>query len=184
MTKRVVIPVVLIVFAGLSYWLHSLNKTTPTHQNSPLGPDFYLEEFSSVSMDSKGLPKEKLQAKQLIHFEFDDHTELQQPRLTVVRSNETHYIIRANNGNLLSGNETLYLHGEVNIQRYNRSILATQMFTEELWIQSTANLAHTEKPVKIVHELGEIKAIGIVADLGSNKVELLHQVRGKYYARP
>ena len=184
MSKRVVIPFILVILAGLSYWVHSLKKTTPAHQNSPLGPDFYLNEFSSVSMDAKGLPKEKLEAKQLIHFAFDDHTELQQPRLTVLRSNETHYIVRANNGNLLSGNETLYLYGEVNVQRYNRSILATQVFTEELWVQPNANIAHTDKPVKIVHESGEINAVGIVADLGSNKVELLHQVRGKYYARP
>lgn len=135
-------------------------------------------------MDAQGLPKEKLEAKRLTHYPIDDRTELQQPRLTVARSKDTQFVILANQGSLLSGTDTLRLQGEVEVQRYFQSKLTSQMFTEELWIQSNANLAHTDRPIKFIDELGVINAIGIVADLENNRVELLRQVRGTYYASP
>jgi len=184
MIKSIIVPLLLTLVAGLSWWILSLQKTPPSHQNSPIGPDYYLEEFSSVSMDAKGFPKEKLEAMRLTHFPIDDHTELLLPRITVTRSKDTQYVVLANKGTLLSGTNTLRLQGKVEIQRYTRSKRSAQMFTEELWIQSNANLAYTDMPVKLVDALGVVNAIGFVADLENNRLELLHQVRGTYYANP
>jgi len=135
-------------------------------------------------MDAKGFPKEKLEAKRLTHFPIDDHTELLLPRITVTRSRDTQYVVLANKGTLLSGTNTLHLQGKVEIQRYTGSKRIAQMFTEELWILSNANLAYTDMPVKLVDALGVVNAIGFVADLENNRLELLHQVRGTYYANP
>ncbi len=184
MAKRIIIPLLLILVASFTLWFQFLQKTAPTRQNSPVGPDFYLEEFRSVSMDAQGLPKEKLEAKRLTHYPSDGRTDFEQLSLTVVKPKDRYYVVRANTGSLLSGANSLHLLGDVNIRRYAQSKLASQMFTEELWVYSDDNIIRTEKPVRFVDDLGVINAVGIVADMNKQKIELMRQVRGKYYARP
>ena len=178
--KRLAFPLLALILVAISWWIFSIDEIEHPQGLSPQGADFYMRDFSSVIMDTNGLPKHKLIASRMTHFPTDDHTDLVEPTFTIFRPNNKHYIINAKNGMVLGGKQHLYLEGDVNIHRYGQNELLSYMTTESLWIKPKENLVETEKAVKFVDALGEINAIGAKADIQAQKIELLSVVRGRY----
>ena len=178
--KRVAFPLLAVILVGISWWIFSVDEIVAPQGISPRGADFYMRNFSSVIMDTNGLPKHKLVAMRMTHFPKDDHTDLTEPTFTIFRPKNTHYIISAKTGMVLGEQQHLYLEGDVNVRRYNKNELLSYMSTQSLWVKPDENLVETEKAVKFVDARGEINAIGARADTHTQRLELLSEVKGHY----
>ena len=178
--KRVAFPLLVVILIGISWWIFSIDEIEAPQGISPQGADFYMRDFSTIIMDTNGLPKHKLVAIRMTHFPKDDHTDLAEPTFTIFRPNNAHYIINAKSGMVLGEQQYLYLEGDVNIRRYDKNELLSYMSTESLWIKPNENLVETDKAVKFVDALGEINAVGAKADTHTQRLELLSEVKGNY----
>ncbi len=89
MRNRWKIAFILSILAIGSAWL--LNRLTDDKSTSTVllrhDPDYYMEDFSTLTMEQDGTPKNKLLAEYMAHYPDDNTIELLKPKLEVYREN-------------------------------------------------------------------------------------------------
>jgi len=78
---------ILLVIAGFSYWtLDTLTEGDATKLNELAHyPDYYLENFTTLTMNEDGTPKNRLRAVYMSHYQDDNTSELHKPELEIFR---------------------------------------------------------------------------------------------------
>ena len=80
---------ILIIIAGLSYWLLDTLIMDDDDVLAKLAhhPDYYMENFTTLKMKQDGTPKNHLTASYMAHYPDDNTTELDYPKLKIYREN-------------------------------------------------------------------------------------------------
>ncbi|MEW6314599.1 MAG: LPS export ABC transporter periplasmic protein LptC [Pseudomonadota bacterium] len=177
-------PVLLLaLLAGLTFWLDSRIELNggPTSQLKPHSPDFMVENFSSMRMDERGMPRYTLSANKMQHYPSDDSTDLDAPRFVRFNAAAAPITISSDRATVSSNGENAYFTDNVIVVRSaynNHGELA--LYTDYLHVIPEQDLARTDKPVKMTGNHTTVNAIGLELNSADRTVKLLSHVQGHY----
>ena len=175
--------VVLVVLAVGSGWvLHSLEPELLRRVDSPGHvPDFFVENFTTTTMDERGFPKQRLRAEYMAHFPDTDTNEFTRPYLIMYRDGADPWHVKSERGWLSASGEVMFLLGRVLIWRNGPDgKLRMEIETEDLRVLPDSDYGETDKQVVITTPHSRSKGVGMRAYLDESRLELLSQVQTVY----
>ena len=182
MVNRWKIVIVLVLLAVGSAWLlNSLagKKSTTTNVLSH-EPDYYMENFTTITMDQDGIKKNKLHAEYMAHYPDDNTTELLKPALEVFQEDKLPVMIIADKGWVTADNEVILLSGNVKLwQDDEAGDRKLEVITSDVKILMDQEYAETDKPATLTGKRTIVNSTGVRAYFKENRLELLHNVHGK-----
>ena len=186
MQNRWKIALVLSFLAIGSAWL--LNELIDDKSGSTVllrhDPDYYMENFSTITMEDDGTPKNKLLAEYMAHYPDDNTIELLKPKLEVYRENKTPIYITADKGWVTANNEVILLKGAVKLwQDNNDGERKLEVNTSDVKILTKLEYAETDKYATIAAKRTTASATGVRAYFKESRIELLNNVHGKILPR-
>ncbi len=177
----------LFVAAGLTtWWLRYLageagGKDAGVYHD----PDYYMEDFSTLTMEEDGRPKSRLRAVYMAHFPDNDTTELLQPSMEVYRIGRPPMFISAERGWITDDNNVVVLRGAVRMwedDAAGKRVL--QVDTSEAKVLLDSEYAETDQPAVIVSKSSTISGIGMRAYFKESRLEVVKHERTIIEAGP
>lgn len=179
-TGRGKLTLILVVIAAISYW--ALDKLTEDDLTklSELAhyPDYYMENFTTITMNQDGKPKNRLYADYMAHYPDDNTSELHQPELEIFRENKQPINVRSDRGWVTSNNEVILLKGNVYLyQNDDDGKLKTELLAEDAKVLVAEKYAETDNPTTLISRKSTTTSIGMRAYLQEQRLEFLSNVR-------
>lgn len=143
-------------------------------------PDYFMEDFSLVTLDGDGRARYTLEASRMDHFDVGDILDFKKPRLTVTQGVQGQWRVAADAGEITQSQQ-LYLKGNVNIVQSVSPDQTLKIETSYLEYELNDNTAETTKPVTIAQGDNRVYATGMRVNVNEQKVELLSNVKGQYF---
>lgn len=180
-TRYVVIVVLMIMVIGSWWMLQPGPDSNQQNSTDTFNSGYYLLDADISDTDENGQMIYSLHAQRIEHNPLDDSVSLQQLNMTYASSESRPWTINATEGWMDSLHEELILEGQVNVTgSLNQSGQETIIATTRLTLDMTQNVAHTEEIVTIKMAGGSLQAVGLHANLNSQKIDLLSNVRGTF----
>lgn len=180
MTNRWKIAVFLIALVIGSTWLlHRLGDVDDKKDEIIRhDPDYYMENFTTTTMEEDGSLKNRLTADYMAHYPENDTTELNRPQLEVFRKDKQPLMIIADKGWVTSDNEVILLTGAVKIRENGQDgARKMEITTTDVRILTEQEYAETDKPATFTNRQSIITATGVRAFFREERVELLSNVQ-------
>lgn len=189
MAKQLLVAVLL--FAGLGLLLSTNNSTrNQQHQSSEdltiNAADWFAKDVTARIFDANGNLERKLQAKQLLHYDNDQTTQIKQPHFTLTKPAQPPWTSSAETGVAYHQDgseriERLQLRGKVKLLRQKTTTSpAMEMHTDELTLYPDQAKADSASRIKLEQPGHRIKAHGMQASLKDETVTLLDGVHGHH----
>lgn len=177
MARRLIVLALLAAAALGSAWLmqrvgrqEAGGEATATRE-----PDYYMEDFSTLTMRDDGTPKHRLQASYMAHYPDNDTTELLQPRLEIFRRNQTPLYITAEKGSVISDNKVILLKGKVMLWQNNVAGERTlEVRTSNVRVLRDEKYAETDEYATITSGRATITGTGMQAWLDEDRLKVIH----------
>ena len=179
MGKRILVLMIIIVIAAVSAWLlYRIADSEPeTRAVVYHGPDYYMEDFVTTTINSNGTPKSKLNANYMAHYPENDTTELLKPEMEIFRENKMPLFIVAEKGWVTSDNEVILLTGNVELWENNvNGIRVFQVNTENAQVLLNQEYAETEDHARIISGKTIMTGKGMRAHFDNGILEILSNV--------
>ena len=186
MQKRIVIiSILLLAISGWSWWINEQPDKDRPAGSEPVPDhtvDYYVRDFSVITMTTDGQPARKLKADLMQHYLEDDTTQLDNPFLQIFNQGIPSWDVTAESGWISGDGELVLLSGEVEINRPgSEAARELHILTRDLRVQPKQDYAETDEFVTINSEVNWVKSIGIQAWLREPiRLKLLSQTRGHY----
>ena len=180
MLNRWKIAVILIALVIGSTWL--LNRLGGNDKGKGEiirhDPDYYMENFSTTTMEEDGSMKNRLSADYMAHYPENDTTELSRPYLEVFRNNKQPLMIIADKGWVTSDNEVILLTGAVKLwQNEPEGGRKMEIMTTDVRILPEQEYAETDMPATFINRQSTITGTGVRAYFKEERVKLLNNVQ-------
>lgn len=179
MSQRLIIITVLLLTALGSTWLlkEISQKQTISTKGTLHEPDYYMEDFTTLTMRDDGTPKSSLYAVHMAHFPDNDTSELLQPRMELYRSSKLPMYVSADKGWVTSDNEVIFLEGNVQLWEDDEAgDRVLQVNTSKARVLVDQDYAETDQFATIKSRRTTIKGIGLRAYFEDSKLEVLNDV--------
>ncbi len=176
MIRRLFILALLIGTAAGSAWLLKWLSEDPggTTLVDRHIPDYYMEDFTTVTMKKDGKPKNKLSAVYMAHYPDDDATELLEPRMEIFREDALPLYITAEKGWVDGTGDVIRLHGVVKMWVYDEKGNPTlEVNTTGAKVLLNEEYAETEQYATIATKGSTITGTGIRAYLPERRLEVI-----------
>ena len=119
--ERIAIFSIVIVLAGITAWMQSdiLGEAIDPDQlqTENHDPDYYIENFTAVGMDTEGNRQYVLEAARMVHFPDDDTALLDQPHVIQYEANRAPTHIYAETGWISANGDEVIMTGNVRVIR-------------------------------------------------------------------
>lgn len=160
---------------GSAWLLLWLSEEPATRQASDQRvPDYYMEDFTTLTMKEDGQPGNRLTAAYLAHFPDDDTTELQKPTLEFFRAGEQPLYIAAERARRQGDNDTIQLQGIVRMWQYDEAGTPTlEVSTADVRLALDSEYAETEQYATIVVNNATITGTGMRVFLPESRLEVI-----------
>ncbi len=171
---------ILVVIAGISYWALDKLAEDDLTKLSKLAhyPDYYMENFTTITMNQDGSPKNRLYADYMAHYPDDNTSELHQPELEIFRENKQPINVRSDRGWVTSNNEVILLKGNVYLhQNDDDGKLKTELLAEDAKVLVDEKYAETDSPTTLINGKSTTTSVGMRAYLQEQRLEFLSNVR-------
>jgi lipopolysaccharide export system protein LptC len=143
-------------------------------------PDAIIEHMHVVEFTHDGHISSILITPLLKHYPFNDRSELQSPQVTVFQEQQPPWEITADFGQADDGIAQITLYDNVRLhQAAEDTQKTTTITTSKLIYHPALQLAQTDQPIELQQPGMFIESVGMFADLETQVIELLHQVRGQ-----
>jgi lipopolysaccharide export system protein LptC len=172
-------PIILIILLAIfTFWVDKAVRqpTKEQEKDTRSNPDYVMEDFSAYSVDHISGARQKLFAEKMLHYVANETTYLEQPRLINSKTGTPEMRVRADRANM-SGDEDIYLNGNVKVVRYDEGGEETTMVTSSLHIIPDNDIAKTNEPVTIIQDNTIINAVGMEIDNDAQIIHLLSEVK-------
>lgn len=174
--------VLLALVAAVTIWLDREVQPPDRARDGKLrhDPDYVVENFSAVRIGPDGTPRYALSARRMVHYPDDDTTHLETPRFEGY-SDPAAVTATSKTALLSSNGEEAYLIDDVRLVRAahgDKSELTVQ--TSWLHVIPDANIAKTDRPVRISTANTLITSVGLEFNNETRILKLLSNVRGRY----
>jgi len=175
MPTRLIIIVSLLLATLGSYWMLDQVMDKPQEQKAEFyDPDYYLEDFTTLSMDDDGTPKHKLYAVYMAHYPHNDTAELLQPKMEIFRADTPPLFVRAEKGWATNNNEVILLHGQVRMWEDDESgARSLQVDTSEARVLIEEEYAETDQYATIQSRRTNITGTGMRAYFDDKRLEII-----------
>lgn len=178
--ERWKIALILIVFAGFSYWaLEKLTEESKTSLSKLAHyPDYYMENFTTLTMNQDGTPKNRLNAVYMAHYPDDNTSELHEPEIEIFRINRPPIIVRADKGWVTSNNDVILLSGNVYLHQNDEfGNLKTELLADDARVLVGQKYAETDNATTLITKRTVTNSIGMRAYLQEQRMEFLNDVQ-------
>jgi len=119
--ERIVIFSVVIALVGLTAWMQSDLLGEPENEEQVItenhDPDYYIENFSAVGMDTDGNRQYLLEADRMVHFPDDDTSLLDKPHVIQYEPGRAPTHIYSETGWVSANGDEVKLTGNVRVIR-------------------------------------------------------------------
>ena len=174
-----------LVFGGLflaaaatAWLLQLLGEDTPAAGEVYHDPDYYMEDFTTLTLEDDGSPKSKLHAVYMAHYPTDDTTELLKPTMEIYRPERPPLNVSADKGWVTSDNEVILLRGGVRMWEDDAAGERTlQVDTSEARILLNDEYAETDRPATIVSRKSTVTGTGMRAYFKDSRLVVLDHER-------
>lgn len=177
---------ITMLIVSLSLFIYSINfidQAPPflsSRTNESQQADTTIQQLALSVFDSEGLLKYTLESPELSHFDNQEKTALQQPRIHLYQQDKNPWSISAQQG-LIQDGDIITLQGDVLIKgKQEKSQSDIDVRTDTLTLLATEKLAKTNSRVHIVAQNSHLDATGLQADLLNDTLTLPAQVQGTY----
>lgn len=177
MLQRLIVLALLISAASGSAWLLNWLSEDPVTalQADAQAPDYYMEDFTTLTMNQDGKPKNKLSADYLAHYPHNDSTELVRPRMEIFREDELPFYIDAERGRLEGDDDTILLYGIVKMREYDETgSPVLEVSTSHVKVLPEEEYAETDSHATIVTNIAVISGTGMRAYLPEGRLEVIN----------
>jgi len=141
--------------------------------------DYYLEQFSTRKFDAAGKLEYLVTGQSLAHYPTDERSEISKPSVVLHRE-AIQWKIDSTSGNLQRNPDIFTLQGDVIVKRESADNLPVIMRTEEISIMTDGDKVSTDKPIEIIAEKWQLRAIGLQSSLNEGKLNLMSEVTGRF----
>ncbi len=178
-TGRWKLAIILVIIAVFSYW--ALDKLTDDDVTklSKLAhyPDYYMENFTTLTMNQDGTPKNRLNAEYMAHYPDDNTSELHEPELEIFRQDKQPIYVESDMGWVTSNNDVILLSGNVYLhQNDNDGKLKLELIAEDARVLVDQKYAETDKATTLISRKSTTTSIGMRAYLQEQRMEFLNNV--------
>lgn len=173
----------LVVLAAITLWLEQAVQAPPPGKAAAIrhDPDLMIENFTTVRHDTRGLPTYSLAARKMVHYSDNELTHLEAPYIISFSPSAPPTHIAADQADLAKDGNEAFFYGNVVISRAaDKTQPALRATTERLRINQTADTAHTDDAVRIVHGTSVLSGVGMDADNKNRTFFLRSQTRGTF----
>lgn len=177
MSGRLILIIILALAALSSGWLMDRISGTPSSllSNTAQEPDYYMEDFSTITIGEDGLPLNTLYASYMEHNPADDSLYLQNPKLEIFRTNNDPFYISADEGRATDDNDEIFLQGKVRMWEENSDGIPTlSVDTWDVKILVLEEYAETDQNATITGKHMIITGQGVRAHFKDSRLEILN----------
>ncbi|MBL1142268.1 MAG: LPS export ABC transporter periplasmic protein LptC [Proteobacteria bacterium] len=179
-TGRWQLALILVIIAGFTYW--ALDKLTEDDltELSKLAhyPDYYMENFTTLTMNQDGTPKNRLYAAYMAHYPDDNTSELHEPILKIFRAEKQPINVRSDKGWVTSNNDVILLDGNVYLhQNDDDGSLKLELLAEDARVLVDQKYAETDNATTLISKKSTTTSIGMRAYLQEQRLEFLSNVK-------
>lgn len=181
--KQIIIGVLCILSIILSCWsiLFSKNQTKPKTPQSQHEPDAFMENVSTTIMNSNGKISLKIDSPKMVHFRYQDSTEIEAPHITIYRDSPEPWHVQSDFAKAIHGIQQIDFWSQVVIYHKNDTANpTTTIHTESLSVFPNQQIAKTNDAITFLQPTTTIHAIGMIANMNNGTIKLLSQTRGEY----
>jgi lipopolysaccharide export system protein LptC len=175
-SQRIILLAVLAAAAVTTAWLLR-NLTRPEAAGEARtwhDPDYYMEDFTTVTMREDGSPKSRLEAEYMAHYPDNDTTELLEPRMQLYRQDRPPMYVSADKGWVTQENQVILLRGDVQMWEEDESGQRTlEVNTSAARILVEDDYAETDMPATVVSRDMTISGTGMRAWFTDSRLEVL-----------
>jgi len=168
--------IILLVAAAAGGWLmnYLVQTESTSFDRTQLDPDYYMEDFTAITMGESGDPLNRLYAVYMEHNPIDNTFELIEPALKIYRDNKNPLNITAEKGWVTNNNEIVLLRGNVRMWEENPSgEVILNVETTEVRVLLVDEYAETDQYVTIVAKNATITGRGVRAHFDESRLEIL-----------
>jgi len=172
--------VAAIVAASLAgAWLY-LYAGRPFYEDAESRfPDVYIEQPRWQLFDATGHPGRQLRARRLEQWPGEPGARLLDPDLEITDRRQQRWLASASRGRIAADRTSLLLEGDVRLRRGNGK-QGPVVQTQKLRIDGKGDVIETDQPVLLLSANWHFTASGLYAELGSQRLQLLGNVRGTH----
>ncbi len=167
---------VLLVFL-LSYSETGAPPTLNTEATTNKLPQYYLHKVKTIEYDEAGRPDIKFSGETVKHDPVQNNTQIDSPEFLLFENGIHNWTVSSQSGVMHGQGEQVDLEQKVLIESTDGE---TILKTPQLAVFPQKKLAKTGKPVTLQNPNGFTRSIGLNADLGKKRIDLLNEVRGQY----
>jgi lipopolysaccharide export system protein LptC len=174
------LPLLLLLLA--TYWLNQqVQPLSPNQSQRRHDVDFFIDNFSAVTLNAQGRPRFSLSAEKLWHYPDDDTTHLQMPQLASLYADRPPTLTSAQTGMISSKGDDIFLYDEVRIVQPASEGISEQHFaTDYLHVVPDRDWAETDQSVVMTNPYNTLRAVGMELDNKTRTVKLLSRVRATH----
>lgn len=174
----------LIILASLAaggWWLNGhVGQVAPDNADRPAPEGFYMTEAEISLAGPDGLPRYRLIADQIRQHALRGETALNGVRVDYNVYSPNPWTLTAPWGLLSADQSLLDLWGGVEIIGDSEDHGPTTLATERLQVDTRTHIARTDLHVVLGLGPQQVSAVGMVADLLAERVQLQSQVHGRF----
>ncbi|MEX2524518.1 MAG: LPS export ABC transporter periplasmic protein LptC [Gammaproteobacteria bacterium] len=188
MSQRLIILALLVTAALGSTWI--MNRIGQDESDIETDgefqePDYYMEDFTTLTMRGDGTPKHRLQALYMAHYPDDDTTELIDPTMKIFRVDSTPLYISADKGWVTANNEIVLLRGNVTMwEEGETGERIMDVNTSEVRVLTEEEYAETDKYATINKDRTTITGTGMRAHFKDSRLEIIDHERTVIKPKP
>lgn len=171
--------------AGLSLTFLSANKSTESMADDESinnDEDYFADNIELVKYSKEGALYYEMQGLHITHNDTSDIAFVTQPMMTLYVAKSVKWHIKANDGKLYNHQQTVDLTNNVIVSKFEagRSTPALLLTTNSVTLHPDSNTFTTSDAVTIQTDSTHTTANGMKANVDSNHIELLNNVRSYY----
>ncbi|NNF15363.1 MAG: LPS export ABC transporter periplasmic protein LptC [Gammaproteobacteria bacterium] len=176
---------VLLILTLASWWiLNPASRQGDSSQLQRLDAGYYLTNAAISDTDEAGVLVYSLRAERIEHNPRDNSVSLLALHLLYDQTDNEGWQIKASEGWMDGERAQMILRGKVQIVgKFDDDAPETTINTTRLIVNLKDNIARTNEPVQIGIAGGLLEADGLHADLKTQKIKLLSNVRGTFDTR-
>lgn len=146
--------------------------------------DYFMEGVESLQLAADGSIQYRIRAARFAHYPELDYTDMTAPDVLLYHQEDPPWHITSAQGRFghdqVNGEEKITLIDRVTIHRPLEENKELNIYTELLHLYPKSKTVNTDAEVRVNLNGSEIVSQGMTADLTSNKIRLLSEVRGHY----
>lgn len=169
--------VLMGVSSAIIYWLGDDSPLSRT-ELAAHDPDFYMEDFTTLTMNQDGTPKNRLKALYMAHYPLEDTSELIKPTLEIFRETTPPVIVTSDKAWVTSDNQVILMRGNVNLLKFDQEGNQTlKVITTDVRVLVDEEYAETDQHATLIGTSSVTNAEGLRAYLQDDRLELLNNVQ-------